>query len=259
MRSEIFDIIVPSIFFFIAFFLAYSLVEAFIILLLNRIMFRTWGFTLEKLKTNHERYGGKIRFVTLFLIGVVIAAMLKLTNLLEILQAATLEIKVLAIETLLAMVLIYLTTTRKLTQFEMEKSIHKYLYIYLSIVVFTFTMLMADTSYARYKDFINANVTAVVKGAERKLESSYKNDLVADFRKKIYQGECPEINFLTAPAGTGVKNFVYVVTNSDLVRATMAYDADTDTAKDLRGRLCTNNVETFLLTDHGRWYWVIES
>lgn len=259
MNSELFDVIIPSIAFFIAFFVAYSLVEALIILLLNRLIFRTWGFTPEKLIKSQELYGQKIKIGTLISIVILLVLLIRFTGLIGVLQAATPEVKVLAVETFLAMILIYLTTTRPLTRFDVERSIHKYLYVYLSIIVFTFTMLTADRSYASYKDFINANVTATIRGVEQTLESREKDALVDEFRQQIYRGQCPETDFTKTSQKNGITNFVYVTTSSDLIRADVSYDDDLDVNKDLRGRLCTDGAQTFLLTDHGRWYWVIES
>ncbi len=259
MNSELFDVIIPSIAFFVAFFLAYSLVEALIILLLNRLMFRTWGFTPEKLIQSRELYGQKIKWGTLISIVLLLAVLIRFTGLLQVLQAATPEVKVLAVETFLAMILIYLTTTRPLTRLDVERSIHKYLYVYLSLIVFTFTMLTADRSYGAYKNFINANVTATIRGVNQTLESREKDALVDQFRQQIYQRQCPETDFSKTIQKSKVTQFVYVTTNDDLVRAKTSYDEDADVTKDLRGRLCTDGSQTFLLTDHGRWYWVIES
>lgn len=259
MNSELFDIIIPSVFFFIAFFLAYSLIEAMIILFLNRLLFHYWGFTVEKLEQSQQLYRKKVKTLTLFAILVLIGALLSFTRFIEILSAATLEIKVLALETLLAMILIYLTTTRKFTTLAVEKTIHKYLYIYLSIIVFTFTIIVADGSYERYKTFINANITAIVKGVERKLEKNYKNDLLAEFRQKIYKGECREIDYVQESEKASAKHFVYVSASDDLRRVKTSLEAMNDDEKYFRGRACTNGVETFLLTDHGQWYWVLDS
>ncbi|MFH0820724.1 MAG: hypothetical protein V1908_03030 [Candidatus Peregrinibacteria bacterium] len=259
MNSELFDIIIPSLAFFIAFFLAYSMVEILIILLLNRMIFHTWDLTPEKWVQSKELYKAKIKIVTLLTIILLIGLLIYFTDFLTILFAATLEIQTLAAETLLAMILIYLTTTRKLTREGIERSIHKYLYIYMSVIVFTFTITLADSSYGHYKEFINANVTTTIRGVEKTIESREKTALVENFRKQIYQGQCTEINFLNQPQKTTVTNFVYITTNDDLIRAETTYEEDPDVAKDLRGRLCTDGIQTFLLTDHGRWYWVIES
>lgn len=259
MRSELFDIIIPSVCFFIAFFMAYSFAETMIIVILNRIIFRYWGLTPEKLIESRQLYGKKIKFLTFAAVVALLALLTHFTGFIKILLASTTEIKALAAETLLAMALIYITTTRPLTKCEAERSIHKYLYIYLSVIVFIFTIITADQSYGQYKDFINANVTTTIRGVEKRMEKNEKDTLIEKFRQQIYKGACDEIDYLKKPGGIGVTNFVYISTNDDLIRAKTAYEEDTDFSKDLRGRECTNGVETFLLTDHGRWYWVIDA
>ena len=259
MTSELRDIIIPSIAFFVAFFLAYSLVEMLIILALNRLLFRAWGFTPEKLVQSRELYGKKIKIATFVVVVILLGLILKFTEFHTILAKATLEIKVLAAETLLAMILIYLTTTRPLTKLDVERSIHKTLYLYMSVIVFVLTIVAADRSYAAYKDFINANVTATIRGVERKVDDHEKSALINNFRKLVYQGKCPDINYSSQKGGSGVTQFVYLSTQDDLIQSKIPYEEDPDWTKDLRGRVCTNGVETFLLTDHGRWYWVVES
>src|SRR3989338_10133533 len=98
MNSELFDIVIPSACFFIAFFLAYSLIETLIIVGLNRLLFHVWALTPEALASKQELYGKKVGLITLIAIVVLLAALLKFTRLVEILSAATLEIKVLALE-----------------------------------------------------------------------------------------------------------------------------------------------------------------
>ncbi|MFH1012487.1 MAG: hypothetical protein V1760_01945 [Candidatus Peregrinibacteria bacterium] len=260
MSAEITDIIIPSICFFIAFFLGFLLVETLIILMLNRLMFHYWGFTVNVLMKSQQLYGKKIRMLTLAAVIILIALLLKFTALLSILRIATLEIKILAAETLLAMTLIYLTTTRQLPKLEVEKAIHKYLYIYLSVIVFTLTIIAADKSYADYKDFINANVTATVGNVEKKLEQKKKDALLTEFRAQIYNGQCQEVNYIDeVRSAVGIKHFIFVATHPDLKRAATDFEDDPSAEKYFRGRACTNGIETFLLTEHGRWYWVINS
>lgn len=259
MNSEIRDIIIPSIFYFIAFFVAFSLVETLIILFLNRLMFHWWGLTVEGLTQSKELHGKKIRWAVLFTIVIFSLALLAFTDFWSVLKAAKLPIKVLTLETLLGMILIYLSTTRRLPKLEIEKSIHKYLYLYLSIIVLVLTTIAADRNYERYQDFINANIKAVAGGVERKIDAQEKSALIENFRKQLYQGGCEEKNYLDESGGPGVKNFVYVGTSDDLARAVTDFESDLDPAKFFRGRACTNGVETFLLTEHGRWYWVIDT
>lgn len=258
MSSEIRNIIVPSISYFIAFFIAFSLLETFIILFLNRLMFHWWGFTVEGLTQSKELHGKKIRLGVLITTVLLIIALLIFTDFWTILKTANLSVKVLTLETLLGMILIYLSTTNRLPKLEVEKSIHKYLYIYLSIIVLVLTTILAERNYERYQDFINANVNATVEGVDKKIKSQEKSALIENFRKQLYQGGCEEKNYLEEQGGTGVKNFVYAGTSDDLARTATAFDDDPDPAKFFRGRVCTNGVETFLLTDHGRWYWVID-
>lgn len=256
MSSDFREILIPSIAFFVAFFLSFSLIEAVIILALNRLMFRYWGFTVNVLIRSKALYGSQIRVATLITITLLTGGLLFFTSFLQILASATMEIKVFAVEIFLAMILIYLTTTRKLTQLFIEKQIHLYLYLYVSVILYVFMVIQANQSYAQYKNFINANVVSVTGGVERILESDQKGRLLKTFRNQVAEGGCTEVDFVQGAETTGVRHFVYVITDPDLARAQKALPEDE--VDPFVGRACTDGAETFLLTDYGKWYWVID-
>lgn len=258
MDSEITDIIVPSIFFFIAFFMAFTLIEMVVILILNRYIYKNWAFIIDVVIRAKVHYGNTIERLMRAFVIVFLALMISFTLVLDILKHASFGVKVLAVEMLLIMILIYLRTTRKIPKLSFMKAIHKYLYIYLSAIFYVLTIVVVNDHYPAYQKYINdAIVNPVSANSSEYIESRKRKKLLTEFRHQIYADECPRTDLRTDQNNGKNKHFVYVTTHTDLKLIEKPINPK-DQKAFLTGRLCSNSEETFLLTDYGQWYWVIE-
>lgn len=258
MDSEITDIIVPSIFFFIAFFMAFTLIEMVVILILNRYIYKNWTFFTDIVIRAKAHYSDTVTRIMRVFVVLFLALMITFTSVLDILKHASFGVKVLAVEMLLIMILIYLRTTRRIPTLNFEKSIHKYLYIYLSAIFYVLTIVAVNQYYPAYQKYINdAIVSPVFASGSDYLESYKRKKLLTEFRHQIYADECPRTDLRTDQNNGKNKHFVYVTTHTDLKLIEKPINPK-DQKAFLTGRLCSNSEETFLLTDYGQWYWVIE-
>lgn len=258
MSSDLFEIIIPSVAFLMAFFLAYTLLEMGITLFLNAFIFRHWGFAAQATDPRPTQDSGHIELGICLFISAFVITMVCYSRIFDILLSSSAEVRVFTLELFLAMLLVYSLTTHQLQQNNFVKKIHKYLFFYLSSIVFVLSTLFANQYYETYKNYIHANLIAPLAGEHpMTLESRERKRLLALFRHQIYNDLCPRTDYTTVYKSGRVTNFVYVVTHPDLSIADKPILRSN--LKDyLSGRLCTSKDISFLLTDHGQWYWVVE-
>jgi hypothetical protein len=170
-------------------------------------------------------------------------------------MAATPIVKNFSLILLFVMILIYFTTTRKMTRMALEKKVHGYIYFMISLVLYAFIIIMADQSYNSYKIYMNTTFTEpVVSNVESALDKNEEERLHQQFRDYYLSGKCEDIDY-TSLKGEGLLNFVFVTEDLDLAQNTTPLPEDAPPA--LKGKKCTDGENTFLLTEQGRWYWVI--
>ncbi len=258
MSSELFEIIIPSIAFFIAFFLAFTLVEMMVVLLLNGFVFKHWGFVVDVVMRAKVRHGKLIRFVTLFLIAAFIALFLKYTAVLTILRNASLEEKLYAAQTLLVILLTYRLATRQLMKLTFLKQIHRYLFVYISIVVYVLMVLLVHTQYVDYKRLINATIVHPIgENVKVVMENYQRKKILNEMRRQVHNNRCERVDYSLDLTKGLTKHFIYITTDPDLARLK---EVSSDAPKNYTiGRACTYANETFLLTDYGQWFWVIDT
>ena len=258
MSSELFEIIVPSIAFFFGFFLAFTLIEMMIVLLLNGFVFKHWSFVVDVVMRAKVRHGKVIIFTTLALILVFIAMLFKYTAVIKVLQNASLEEKLYAVQILLVILLTYRLATSHLLELTFLKQIHRYLFIYISIVIYVLMILLVNNQYKNYQRFINATIVhPIQENVKVVLENRKRKYLLNEFRRQIHNGRCPHVDYTDNLVIGNVKQFVYITTDSNL---SISNTTTSDTPKSYTvGRACTYANETFLLTDYGQWFWVIDT
>ncbi|MBI5755198.1 hypothetical protein HZA41_03205 [Candidatus Peregrinibacteria bacterium] len=258
MSSDIFEIIIPSVAFFLGFFLAYMLLEILVLLFLNRFFFRYWGISAEMIDIPRIQRNHRIELAICLFISFFILALIYFSQVIGILLTSTVEVRVFVLEIFLSLLLIYLITTHHLVKDDFIQKTHKYLFFYISSIVFIFTIILSNQNYENYKNYIHASIIhPLTANRSMILESKERRRLLTEFRQKIYSDLCPRVDFSTYYKNGRVVNFVYVVTHPDLKIA--GRPIIRSNLKDyLSGRLCSNDKTSFLLTDHGQWYWVIE-
>ncbi|MBU1017912.1 hypothetical protein KKA33_02675 [Patescibacteria group bacterium] len=258
MSSELFEIIVPSIAFFFAFFLAFTLMEMMVVLLLNGFVFKHWGFVVDVVMRVKVRHGTLMRFATLLLMTVFIGVLLKYTAVLRILDSATLEEKLYAGQTFLVILLTYRLATGHLMELTFLKQIHRYLFIYLSVVVYVLMILLVNSQYDNYQRLINATVVHPIgENVKVVMENYQRKKILNEMRRLVHNDRCPRVDYMLDLTKGLTKHFIYVTTDPDL--ATLQ-EVLSDAPKNYTiGRACTYANETFLLTDYGQWFWVIDA
>lgn len=257
MDSELFEIIIPSVAFFMAFFLVFTLVEMMIVLLLNGFVFHHWSFIADVVMRVKVRHGKLVRFVTLTAVIVFIVLLTRYTAVVEVLRSASIEEKLYAAQILLVIVLAYLIATRRLAKLDFLKQIHRYLYIYLSTITYVFMVLLVHNQYLSYQQYIRATIIVPIQeNVNIILENRERQELLKEFRLQIHNKRCPRVDLTTEMIEGTARHFVYITTHPDLslVKETINEEAPKNY---LVGRLCTNGTDSFLLTNYGQWYWVI--
>lgn len=246
--------LVPLLAFFIAFFIAFSILELMIIWILNGLEKKYWAFVIDRLIRAKVHYGKTIGLIAAAGMALVFLLILFATPFFSILKAATPIVKKFSLILLMVMVLIYFTTTKKMTRMALEKKVHGYIYFMISLILYAFIIIMADQSYNSYKGYMNTTFTEpAVSNVESALDKNEENRLHEKFRDYYLSGKCEDMDYTLTEKG-GLLHFVFVVEDADLAqKAPLPEDAPPA----LKGKKCTDGENTFLLTEQGRWYWVI--
>jgi len=258
MSSELFEIIIPSIAFFFGFFLAFTLIEMMVVLVLNGFVFKHWSFVVDVVMRVKVRHGALVRFFTMVLIAVFIGLFLKYTAVLKILENATLEEKLYAGQTFLVILLTYRLATSQLMELTFLRQIHRYLFIYLSVVVYVLMILLVHSQYDNYQRLINATIVhPISENVKVVMENYQRKKILNEMRRLVHNDRCPRIDYSLDLTRGLTKHFIYVTTDPDLA---ISEDVSSDAPKNYTiGRACTYADETFLLTDYGQWFWVIDT
>ncbi|MBU1682349.1 hypothetical protein KJ742_00220 [Patescibacteria group bacterium] len=206
---------------------------------------------LIRLKVHHGR---AIELLAAAGILIVLGIVYFATPFFEILGAATPTMKILIICLLAVMLLIYITTTRKVTRMVLEKKVHRYIYFILSIIFFVFIVIMADQSFNSYQNYINTQfVDPTIKNIQFELDEREEKRLLTLFREDYLEGRCEQVDY-SEKEEAGLTHFVYITT--DIEFATMKTLEQSMGAPTI-GYECTDGINSFILTDEGKWYWVI--
>ena len=258
MNSALVQITIPSLCFFVAFFLFYLILEMVVVVILNRLVFNYWGLATEtpdypKLKRNFRIEIGISLFIALSIVALVLKS-----QIIDLLLLSHIGIRLFALEAFLGMVLIYSITTHQLVKDDFIKKVHKYLYFYLSAIVFVAVVMQVNQAYGRFQDYLQTNVIhPYVTSRSLTLENKLRDDLLTAFRHKIANHACPWVDFATPDEIGKVRNMVYVTTQSDLDVSDKPINRNSPRDY-LTGWLCTDPRASFLLTEHGEWYWMTD-
>lgn len=248
-----YDNIAPLITFFIAFVIAFAVVELLFIYILNRLEKRYWVFVVDVLMRARLHHKRAIEIIAV--IGIIITLIIALfgTPFLEVFRASKPILDAFMLVLLAAMILVYFVATRKATHLALEKQVHTYLYFVISIILFAFMTVMADQSYNSYQNYINKElVDPATQQIKAGISGMEEDRLLAKFREDYLAGECEDIDysFIDNP---GMIQFVYVTTDIELASRMTTPDDDFS----LKGQKCSDGENTMLLTEGGKWYWVI--
>ncbi len=257
MTSEVKDIVIPSIAFFITFYMTFNLVELLIILLLNRLIYRNWTFFVDKVMYVKVFYGKRVRRLALTFMAVFVILIIQFTAIADIIIHSGIEIKVMAMVMFFAMLIIYVLTTRKVPILHLMKQVHTHLFIYISIIVYVLVISLVNQYYNEYQYFVNTTLVApVTHNSAQYMENKKRNKLLQEFRSKIEQQLCDRVDYTNSDDDV-VRSFIYIATHQDLKLTDKPISRSNPSAY-LTGRLCKSKTANFLLNDYGQWYWVVE-
>jgi hypothetical protein len=239
--------------FFIGFFAAFSVIELLIVFILNKLEKKHWEFVIDTLIRAKVHHGRAIEMIAIAGILIVLAVIWFLTPFFAVFGAAKPILKTFSFILLIVMVVIYFTTARKVVRLALERKVHQYIYFVISIIVFAFIVIMADQSYNAYQNYVHSQIVQpAVQTVQSTLDKNEETRLLAKFKEDYLAGRCEVVDY-TSEEGVGVRHFVFVKTDIELAsKQTVPSEIDF-----FKGYRCTDGENTFLLTDEGKWYWVI--
>lgn len=244
--------IVPSLIFFLAFFVAFSLVELLFILLLNRLEKRNWEFVIDHLIRLKVHHGKLVSFIAAIGILILLGAVYLFTPFFTIIANLSGTLVVLSVCLIAVMLIIYITTTRKVIRLDLEKHVHGYMYFMISFILYVFIVTLSSQSYGVYQNYVNKRfVTTTLKGVQKQLDEKEEKKILNLFRKEIREGGCEYVDY-TQKEGSGLTHFIYVTTDEEFIETVGSVQEPL-----LKGKECSNEENTFLLNSKGKWYWVI--
>ncbi|MBN2087890.1 hypothetical protein JW758_06110 [Candidatus Peregrinibacteria bacterium] len=245
--------IAPLIILFIAFLIAFMLVELLFIYVLNRLQKRYWVFVVDNLMRTRIHHRQAVKIAAVFGIIAAVLMVLTLTPFVEVLRASKPILKIFMLVLLASMVLVYVTTTRKMTRLALEKQVHSYMYFIVSIFLFVFITIATDQTYNSYQNYINTQFVDVAsKSIELGMNSIDEKRLISKFKEEYLSGGCEEIDY-SKVEDPGLIQFVFITTDLEIAQQQNTPSEDFL----LQGYKCTDGENTMLLTKGGKWYWVI--
>ncbi|MBI5421734.1 hypothetical protein HZA44_01220, partial [Candidatus Peregrinibacteria bacterium] len=177
--------------------------------------------------------------------------------LLEILVTTGREMRLFALLLALVMALFYSINIRKTATLEVEKAIYRFVFFIVSLFIYVAVLVVAVKSYDGYVRLVSdafINPTAIRLG--QALAQREKERLLGQFRGMNAQGLCVATDY-TDSKEVGLKNFVWVEDEPALAFGSAKPDSE-NPKNFLKGKACTDEKNTFLLTEWGSWYWVIQ-
>lgn len=249
--------IIPPLLFFIAFSIVFTFLELLLIFALNRLGQKYWEFVIDVLIRAKVHHGKIIRCAVIVVLGVVGLGVILFSPLLEILLTASREMRLFALMLALVMALFYSINIRKTATLEVEKAIYRFIFFIVSLFIYVVVLVVAVKSYGGYVRLVNdAFINPASIRVGQALDQREKENLLGQFRSMNEQGLCVTTDY-TDSKEVGLKNFVWVEDEPAL-----AFGGATPDSKNpkgyLKGRACSNGKDTFLLTEWGSWYWVIQ-
>ncbi len=250
--------ILPPLLFFVAFSVVFIFLELLLVFVLNSLGRKYWEFVIDVVIRSQVHHGKAIRYALVFVLAVVVAAVVLFTPLVEVLVRGSGEMRLFALILALVMAFFYLVTIRKASRMHIERVIYHVVFFLVSIALYIVILCIAEKSYGDYVRYVNANfINPTVETVGNVLENREKDRLLAQFRDMNAKGLCPEKDY-TQSKEIGLKNFIWVSDEPALAFGTSKPDSVNDPKGYLKGKVCTDGKSTFLLTEWGSWYWVIQ-
>jgi hypothetical protein len=256
--NYIFDVL-PLLLLFVIFFMAFSFVETVILLAIKYYLRKYWVIFVDNLMRGVTFHRNLMRLLAIGSLALLLAFLVLFTPIFDILVGSDEVIKILAIALIVEMILIYLFSNREIAETVIEKRIHLYTFTLFSLIAYTSIMMMANQSYADYRQAVNKNlVYPVVQTIERSYEQRMEDRIMNAMHEKIKAGECEPVDYGLREIGPGVIQFAHIRDDLSLLGLGVVDGLPAPEDALPRGTLCVQETH-FLFTPDGKWYQVIES
>jgi len=248
--------ILPPLIFFVLFSVVFSFLELLLIFVLNGLGRKYWEFVIDVVIRSRVHHGKIIRLVLVFVVAAVVASAVLFTPLVDVLVRGSNEMRLFALVLALVMALFYSITIRKTSRMEIERNIYRVVFFLVSIALYIVILCVAERSYGDYVRYVNAKfINPTAQAVSNTLESREKDRLLNQFREMNAKGLCVSADY--SESKVALTNFVLVETDLGLAFGEGKPDPSNPKSY-LRGKTCSDGKETFLLTEWGSWYWVIQ-
>jgi len=250
--------ILPPLLFFVAFSVVFIFLELVLVFVMNGLGRKYWEFVIDVVIRSEVHYGKAIRYALILALSGIVAMVILLSPLIDILVRGTSEMRLFALVLALVMALFYFVTIRKTARMELERNIYRVVFFLVSIALYIVILCVAEKSYGDYVRYVNANfINPTIETVGNVLEKQERERLLGQFRELNAKGLCVDKDY-TQSKEIGLKNFVWVEDEPALAYGVARPDSVNDPKGYLKGRACSDEKNTFLLTEWGSWYWVIQ-
>ena len=250
--------LIPSLIFFIAFSVIFSLVELILALILNGMERKHWEFMIDVVIRAKVHHHFAIKVITSVMLIMLIGSVLWLTPLIDVIINFPKELKIFALFLPLLMFLIYWINVRRSARLEIEKKIYSGVFFIFSLILYIVILLIAQSSYGDYVDYVNNKLVApTVQKLEQVKHKKEESNLLKKFRIQYQEGKCSEADYTKEEKETLLKNLLLIAREPELAFGDKTVDIN-NPEESLRGMACSDGEHTYLLVENGNWYWVSE-
>ena len=258
MANIFYQYVIPNLLFFVVIFLIFTIAQAVIVLFLQWLEHKNHDRLMALALKSYKHYR-KIQLI--FRLAGILLIILAILIILPYFDPNNLkpETTIFAGFMLLVITVVYFIVTNLKGKFSIRKRGDKIIYVLLSLILYIFILFLIDQKLPNYRIYVYNNmVNPVIAGIVNQSDANQQEQLLNQFRDMAKTEQCTLKNYKNEKYTGVIHNFLYVATDADLKIIKGPMLPHNNDAK-IKGRNCTNGKETFLLTDYGEWYWVIDT
>lgn len=258
METGLSKLVIPGLLFFAMIFVFFFITETFIVVFLSWFEEKKHDWLMIFMLRVYKHYRAISILLKIIAILIIILAIWLMWPILVSIADKP-EVSILAVMMLAIITLLYFILTQVQGKLSIQKHGSKILYIILTMVLYFFILILMDQKFPNYRHYLYENVVSpTALAAETKLEAYKKKSLLNDFRKIAKEGKCKYKDYHYEKDDDVVYNFIYIKTDIEF-RAKKSPRIPGSNVSTIQGLNCTKGEDTFLVTDYGDWYWVIEA
>jgi hypothetical protein len=254
MANILYELVLPNLFFFLAIFAIFLLLQTLIVLFLGWLERQSHDWLMVLMLRVYRHYR---RIQTLFGVIGLLLVLVATWILYSLLKTQKPELTLFAVGMLLTVTLLYFILTRLKGKLAIRRFSDRALYAILSLVLYLSILLFIDQKFPFYQRMVYQNVVipAVVQ-VERTLDINKADQLLNTFRVMEQNGQCPFKNYQNLNDPNVIHNFLFVATDAAPSQGPRLHQ---DPSLIIKGNTCTNGTDTFVHSVTGGWYWVTDT